>query len=276
MHQCRTNSLLVTPPTKTTSSPLEIEVASTSTLLEAIVENTSPPSSSSFASESENTPFTSPSPDTLTTTFSFATENFPTPFPTPSRTFTTSTIMSFSFIFHTSSATTSFHSHSSATISNIPNSSSNPGSSSVFPISSKSHIGAIIGGTIGGVVLITTVIILVLIHRSKKRRHRQRSMSETLDHGIGGATPFPLKDQLTTITNSDPNSHSNLTPVVPPEITTLGESNPVVATQLTASTFGIRRNLFVHQDGGRIEMPLQAEPEDVVLEEIPPPYESLI
>lgn len=101
-------------------------------------------------------------------------------------------------------------------------------------------------------------------------------MSETLDHGIGGATPFPLKDQLTTITNSDPNSHSNLTPVVPPEMTTLGESNPVAATQLTASTFGTRRNLFVHQDGGRIEMPLQAEPEDVVLEEIPPPYESLI
>ncbi|KAH7872888.1 uncharacterized protein C8R40DRAFT_1172944 [Lentinula edodes] len=275
MHQRRTNILLVTSP-EPTSSPLEIEVASTSTLLEAVVENTSPPSSSSFGSESEDTSFPSPSPDTLTTSFFTFTVTPTTPFPTPSRTFTTSTIMSFSFIFHTSSATTSFHSHFSATISNIPNSSSNPGSSSVSPISSKSHIGAIIGGTIGGVVLITTVIILVLIHRSKKRRHRQRSMSETLDHGIGGATPFPLKDQLTTITNSDPNSHSNLTPVVPPEMTTLGESNSVVATQLTASTFGTRRNLFVHQDGGRIEMPLQAEPEDVVLEEIPPPYESLI
>ncbi|KAJ3918751.1 hypothetical protein F5877DRAFT_67099 [Lentinula edodes] len=171
---------------------------------------------------------------------------------------------------------------------------------------SNSHIGAIIGVAVGGLIVLNIAIItLVLIYRSK-RRSKQRFL-EAFDRN-GDFEPNRPGRKSTDETGTGAGEHlavaemsagaqprgitsypfSSSTPV-PPVMTALdgglgtaadahGETSVARSTAPTEGGFGGRstRNVFIHQDGGRVEMASQDRLEEGEQEEIPPTYESLI
>ncbi|KAJ3905090.1 hypothetical protein F5879DRAFT_17791 [Lentinula edodes] len=171
---------------------------------------------------------------------------------------------------------------------------------------SNSHIGAIIGVAVGGLIVLNIAIItLVLIYRSK-RRSKQRFL-EAFDRN-GDFEPNRPGRKSTDETGTGAGEHlavaemsagaqprgitsypfSSSTPV-PPAMTALdgglgtaadahGETSVARSTAPTEGGFGGRstRNVFIHQDGGRVEMASQDRLEEGEQEEIPPTYESLI
>ncbi|KAJ3931782.1 MAG: hypothetical protein NXY57DRAFT_1038924 [Lentinula lateritia] len=197
-------------------------------------------------------------------------------------------------------------------------SSSLTSSLSIPPGNSKSHTGAILSGAISGRALAIIIIIALRLVYRLKRKVRQLSLGTYSNHdpngpmpgialdisarageGVGlipandGAdarpgtvTPYPLKYQSLTQTNTSLATQSP--PESPPERKTIldGEFSPVAATSgarsetsAEESTELTTRDVFVHQDGGRVEIEtstqgkLEGGEQDP--DEIPPTYESL-
>ncbi|KAJ4474625.1 hypothetical protein C8J55DRAFT_578786 [Lentinula edodes] len=172
---------------------------------------------------------------------------------------------------------------------------------------SNSHIGAIIGVAVGGLIALNiTIVALVLIYRSK-RRSKQRFL-EAFDRNGDFQPNRPGRKSTGDETGTGAGGHlvvaemnagaqprgvtlypfSSSTPV-PPVMTALyGGTGPAADTHGVTSVAGLTapaeggfggrstRNVFIHQDGGRVEMASQDRLGEGEQEEIPPTYESLI
>ncbi|KAJ3865837.1 hypothetical protein EV359DRAFT_80086 [Lentinula novae-zelandiae] len=172
---------------------------------------------------------------------------------------------------------------------------------------SNSHIGAIIGVAVGGLIALNiTIIALVLIYRSK-RRSKQRFL-EAFDRNGDFQRNRPGRKSTRDETSTGAGEHLAITEMsagaqfrgvtsypfststpVPPVMTALdgglgptadthGETSVAGLTAPAEGGFGGRstRNVFIHQDGGRVEMASQDRLGEGEQEEIPPTYESLI
>ncbi|KAH7868273.1 uncharacterized protein C8R40DRAFT_848008 [Lentinula edodes] len=162
---------------------------------------------------------------------------------------------------------------------------------------SDSHIGAIIGGAVGGLIALNIAIIaLVLIYRLKRRSKQQFVEAFDLNGNFEPNRPSrkSTRDEISTragehlaVTEMSAGAQprgvtsypfSSSTPA-PPVMTALdGGAADIHGETSAEGEFGGRstRNVFIHQDGGRIELASQDRLEEGEQEEIPPTYESLI
>ncbi|KAJ3808268.1 hypothetical protein EV368DRAFT_84716 [Lentinula lateritia] len=172
---------------------------------------------------------------------------------------------------------------------------------------SNSHIGAIIGGAVGGLIALNIAIIaLVLIYRSKRRSKQQVIEAFDLngdfdpnrpgrkstrdERGTGAGESLAITEMSAGAQPRGVTSYpfSSSTPV-PAVMTALdgglgptadahGETSVAGLTAPMEGRFGGRStgNVFIHQDGGRVELASQDRLQEGEQEEIPPTYESLI
>ncbi|KAJ3876092.1 hypothetical protein F5051DRAFT_454092 [Lentinula edodes] len=171
---------------------------------------------------------------------------------------------------------------------------------------SNSHIGAIIGVAVGGLIALNIAIIaVVLIYRSK-RRSKQRFLEafdrngdfepnrpgrkSTDETGTGAGEHLAVAEMSAGAQPRGVTSYpfSSSTPAPPVMRTLDGGTGPAADTHGVTSVAGLTapaeggfggrstRNVFIHQDGGRVETASQDRLEEGEQEEIPPTYESLI